>query len=180
MEDHTERNNTAAALDFLNEVRQRRQSGAVASASTAQADYETDAGKSSVWSRSSDYVRRKHTFSKPDSAGASHSQAATTSPSSDSCTEQTGQKASFVDGKLTMPKYVIGQETKTNRKVQPGLSCDALSLDHLNEEDNVKEKDNEDAKEFTGKAEENIEKVQFRKIRRKAGTGKRGDSDKSD
>ena len=190
--DHTERSNTSAALSFLDDLRKRRENSESSEWKT-QSDYEINSSKSGVWGTASKYVRRKHTFTRGSDHIVDEPQPSTSGSSEETVkdTNSAGNaRAKYVSGKLTMPEYVTGRE-KVNRRERNdsktgGLTCDALSLDHLTEESSSKDDDANVIKishELASNpvkteicdnsSEKEKEKVQFKKVKRKAGMRKR-------
>ena len=202
--DHSERSNTSAALSFLDDLRKRKENE-TGEDRRQQSDYETNPSKARVWGTDSKYMRRKHSFTRRDKSSDDTSD--DPQPSTSRSTEEVGTEkgadqntgAKFVDGKLTMPEYVIGREkvNRKERKVIKGerLTCDALSLDHLSEDSSSKEDEANIGKEekpelkpgeeknkpdeadsSESSSEKKGEKVQFKKVKRKASTRKRDDN----
>ena len=183
--DHTERSNTSAALSFLDDLRKRRADEEMMKREQ-QTDYENKPSETAIWGNSSKYVRRKHTFTRPNKTEESIDNP---QPSTSSCNEQKdtepntekNEKASFVGGKLTMPEYVVGQarlEKERKEYSGGGLSCDTLSLDHLNEvtvADGGASNLETRPEQSDSSAESDIKKTQFKKFKRK-GCSRRRDS----
>ncbi len=178
--DHTDRNNTSAALSFLSELRDRRRSE---NAAPAQ-DYETDPEKGKVWQKSSDYVRRKHVFAKPeDQPSCPEPSTSQQAERTETESAETKEKPKFVEGKLTMPEYVVG-ESKMPRKEKKaeGLSCDALTLDHLDETDSSTDDKTTNAADSKDTPRDEtsdvqVEKVSFKRVKRKGEVRKRREED---
>ena len=182
--DHTERSNTSAALSFLDDLRKRR-ADEDTTKREKDTDYENKPSQTAIWGNSSKYVRRKHNFTRPDKT--SEKRIDDPQPSTSSCSEhedtepdsKKNERAFFVGGKLTMPEYVVGQEKfeKERKKSSgEGLSCDALSLDHLNEvtvDDSEANSLDTKPEQFDSDAESGVKKTQFKKIKRKGCSRKR-------
>ena len=175
--DHTERSNTSAALSFLDDLRKRRADEEKIKREQ-QTDYENKPSETAIWGHSSKYVRRKHTFTRPNKTEAS---IANPQPSTSSCNEhkdaepntKKNENASFVGGKLTMPEYVVGQarlEKERKEYSGEGSSFDTLSLDHLNEvtvEDGGANSLETIPEQSDCGVESDVNKTQFKKFKRK-------------
>ena len=182
--DHTERSNTSAALSFLDDLRKRR-ADEETTKREQETDFENKPSQTVIWGNSSKYVRRKHNFTRADKT--LEKKIDDPQPSTSSCSEhkdtepdsKKNDKTLFVGGKLTMPEYVVGQaklEKDRKKSSGEGLSCDALSLDHLNEvtvDDGEANSLETRPEQLDSNAESDVKKTQFKKIKRKGCSRKR-------
>ncbi|KAK2170033.1 hypothetical protein NP493_1167g00014 [Ridgeia piscesae] len=127
----SERSNTAAALDFLNTQRKRRE----------ESDDVDDADHGTI------QFKKPTTKAPCQTAGLGKRNAETTD-------------TAFGNSKLVMPEYIVGQSASKKRHTKQTtgqVKCDAVGLGHLTHSDDEAEEDENVSEEATVQMQENID-----------------------
>ena len=154
---HTEKQNTSAAFDFLNDLKKQKDCD-------KQDESEVSSSIESVSSTTQDTHR--HTFKKPTGQ------------------VKEKQEATYKGGILTMPEYTVGESKQKIKEVhkhskEEAKQDDTVSLSHLEDVDQMGD-DNDENSDSIAKTSSDKISVQFKKFHRKGKQRKRETEDEED